>query len=226
MAFVNNNKRNARFNPNARDDRVLPGYVSSRRVHKEKKEEAAPAEELISTDPAHVLSMEPTIRQDWFQMALMQAATGKLKASAIYGAISDRQFASTKQLKAMVLANLHLFSPKQQKALKELVATASSGSGQAEQAGGEKDRGGEKGRDRARSGGRGRRGHDESRSRSRSDPPARGRGRSRSRGRGDSRSRGRGGGRRRSPSESAPRRRGSGEERERERRSGRDRRGD
>eukprot|EP00448_Togula_jolla_P011077 CAMPEP_0170618578 /NCGR_PEP_ID=MMETSP0224-20130122/27033_1 /TAXON_ID=285029 /ORGANISM="Togula jolla, Strain CCCM 725" /LENGTH=187 /DNA_ID=CAMNT_0010944561 /DNA_START=135 /DNA_END=699 /DNA_ORIENTATION=+ len=125
MAFVNNNKKNARFNPNARDDRVLPGYVSSRRVHKPQKE-AEIQEELISTDPEHVLSMEPSTRLDWFQMALMQAATGKLKAVNLYDVILSSHFAATKPLKAMVLANLHLFSPKQQKALKEVVSGSSS----------------------------------------------------------------------------------------------------
>eukprot|EP00929_Paragymnodinium_shiwhaense_P074903 TRINITY_DN38311_c0_g1_i1.p1 TRINITY_DN38311_c0_g1~~TRINITY_DN38311_c0_g1_i1.p1 ORF type:complete len:170 (+),score=44.65 TRINITY_DN38311_c0_g1_i1:151-660(+) len=127
MAFVNNNKKNARFNPNARDDRLMPGYVSSRRVHKEpaKKDSDIPAEELINTDPAFVLSMESDTRLDWFQMALMQAATGKLKAEAIYKVVMTAGFASTKPLKANVVANLHLFSPKQQKAIKEsMSATA------------------------------------------------------------------------------------------------------
>merc|ERR1712228_608528 len=75
-----------RFNPQARDDRVLPGYIASRRVHKAPKEVKSdiPAEEVIATDPSHVLSMDPSTRLDWFQMALLQAATGKLKATVLF----------------------------------------------------------------------------------------------------------------------------------------------
>merc|ERR1719326_1725794 len=77
-------------------------------------------EELINTDAAHACSMEPDTRLDWFKMALMQVATGKLKASALYDTVLDSRFATTKMLRDTVTANLHLFSSKQQqKALKE-----------------------------------------------------------------------------------------------------------
>lgn len=156
MAFANNNKKNARFNPNARDDRVLPGYISSRRVHKERKVvEDEIREELISTDASHVLSMEPDTRLDWFQMALMQAAGGKLKATALVDVLMNPRFATSKQLRAMVLANLHLFSPKQQKALKEVVSNPGNASDAV-------DGGGDQRRSRSRS-----RSHSRSRSRRR-----------------------------------------------------------
>eukprot|EP00927_Polykrikos_kofoidii_P072495 TRINITY_DN68604_c0_g1_i1.p1 TRINITY_DN68604_c0_g1~~TRINITY_DN68604_c0_g1_i1.p1 ORF type:complete len:282 (-),score=52.24 TRINITY_DN68604_c0_g1_i1:284-1003(-) len=220
MAFVNNNKKNARFNPNARDDRVLPGYVSSRRVHKERKEvEPQVTEELISTDPEHVLSMEPSIRVDWFHMALMQAATGKLKGTALYGVVLDPMFAVTKQLKAMVLANLHLFSPKQQKAIKESVTNGgSSDQGSGAPGGGDRDR---QGKESGRSDTKRSRRNNSSRSKSRGRGRHSSRSRSRSRGRrgGSSAQGGAGGGggrshgagrSGRSPSSSPPRRRGGG----------------
>jgi len=91
---VNNNKKNARFNPNRKDDRLLMSTVVSRREHKPKRE-VEPEEELVSTDPEHVLSMQPETRIDWLQMALMQAGMGKLKAGTVYEAFTDPRFASS-----------------------------------------------------------------------------------------------------------------------------------
>jgi len=54
-------------------------------------------------------------------MALMQAATGVLKAASLYEVILEPTFASTRELKKMVEANLHFFTAKQQKALKESI---------------------------------------------------------------------------------------------------------
>lgn len=101
---------------------VSHSYVASRRVHKDKRkeEEQVPAEALASTNAAEVLAMDPADRVEWFQKALMQAATGKLKAEVLYPVIVDPSFSSTKPLKAVVLANLHLFNAKQQKAIKEV----------------------------------------------------------------------------------------------------------
>merc|ERR1711957_741076 len=96
-----------------------------------KKEASVPLEELMGTDTKFVLSMDSSTRQDWFQMALMQAATGKLKAAALFDSVRDPQFATSKQLKASLMANLHLFSSKQQKVIQESVKNAivSSGGG-------------------------------------------------------------------------------------------------
>jgi len=128
MSFLNNNKANARFNPNRKDDRLVGGEVTSRREHKVRKE-VKPETELISTDPAHVLSMPPETRVDWLQMAMMQAALGKLKPTGIYEVIKAPGFkpnssAARKPLRAMVLANLHLLSQKQKKSLEEARARA------------------------------------------------------------------------------------------------------
>ena len=121
MAWVNNNKRNARFNPNRKDDRLMESQVIVRREHKKKKE-AEPIVELLSTDPAFVLSMEGDCRVDWLQMALMQAGLGQLKSEKLYDILVNPAFAPSeaehrKTLKATVLSNTHLFSSKQQKKL-------------------------------------------------------------------------------------------------------------
>jgi len=63
--------------------------------------------------------MDNSTKMDWFQMALLQAASGKLKSSALYDVVVHSQFATTKPLKATVLANLHLFSSKQQRTIKD-----------------------------------------------------------------------------------------------------------
>mmetsp|Transcript_73402 Transcript_73402/g.185102 ORF Transcript_73402/g.185102 Transcript_73402/m.185102 type:complete len:215 (+) Transcript_73402:182-826(+) len=126
MAWVNNNKKNARFNPNRRDDRLMASQVTSRREHKPRRE-AEPEIELVSTDPSHVLSMGVETRLDWLQMGLMQAGLGKLKVESLYKVLTNPAFGSSegpakKALKALVLANLHLFSGKQKKAIQEAVA--------------------------------------------------------------------------------------------------------
>mmetsp|Transcript_32584 Transcript_32584/g.52421 ORF Transcript_32584/g.52421 Transcript_32584/m.52421 type:complete len:216 (+) Transcript_32584:98-745(+) len=125
MAWVNNNKRNARFNPNRRDDRLLTTEVTLR-VHKEKKEEVD-TEEAINTDIEHVLSMDSDTRVDWLSMAMMQAATGKLKAVNVFDVMKNPSFVPSEsshrmRLKAMVEANLHIFNAKQKKALEEQLA--------------------------------------------------------------------------------------------------------
>ncbi|CAE7704293.1 nipblb, partial [Symbiodinium necroappetens] len=96
------------FNPNRRDDRLLDAEVTARRHPRPQKpaeDDDSDSEELINTEPEFVLSMESDSRVDWLQMALMQAAEGKLKAAALY--------------EAMLTANLHLFSAKHKKVLEE-----------------------------------------------------------------------------------------------------------
>jgi len=124
MAWIKNNNKNVRFNPNRKDDRLLLSEVTARRVHKPQKQTKA-EEEPISTDLDHVLGMPPDTRVDWLDMALMQLALGKLKPASLYDVIAIRKFADTsgkarKSLKAKVLANLHLFKGKQKRAIEEL----------------------------------------------------------------------------------------------------------
>lgn len=133
MAWVNNNKKNARFNPNRRDDRLMESEVISRRVHR-KKRETEPEIELVSTDPSHVLSMGGETRVDWLQMALMQAGLGKLKVDALHKVLTNPAFGPSekkvrKELKANVMANLHLFNAKQKKNIEEAVGAWTSASG-------------------------------------------------------------------------------------------------
>mmetsp|Transcript_27106 Transcript_27106/g.78097 ORF Transcript_27106/g.78097 Transcript_27106/m.78097 type:complete len:219 (+) Transcript_27106:114-770(+) len=125
MAWVNNNKKNARFNPNRKDDRLLGSEVTSRREHKKRKE-TEPEVELVSTAVEHVLGMQPETRVDWLQMALMQAAVGKLKAASLYDVVANPAFVpgdagARRMLRALMLANLHLFSSKQKRTLEEVV---------------------------------------------------------------------------------------------------------
>merc|ERR1712146_727710 len=96
-----------------------------------RKKEVEPDVELVSTDPEFVVTMEAETRVDWFQMALMQAATGKLKTDKMFKVISDARFAANaggakKKLKSMMLANLHLFSGKQKKAVEAIVNSTGS----------------------------------------------------------------------------------------------------
>ncbi len=133
MAWVNNNKRNARFNPNRRDDRLLDAEVTARRPPRPQKPTGdSDSEELINTKPDFVLSMESDSRVDWLQMALMQAAEGKLKATALYEVMRHKAFVPSEashrgKLKAMLTANLHLFHGKQKKALEETANSWSEG---------------------------------------------------------------------------------------------------
>jgi len=131
-----------RFNPLIKDDRLLPGFCYSKRERKEPKKKEPPKEETISCDPEHVLSMEADTRKEWFQMALMQAATGVTKSASLYAVILEPRFASTKELKKMVEANMHFFSAKQQKELKLVLKSAPN------EAKGEGSRDAEKGSDR------------------------------------------------------------------------------
>eukprot|EP00913_Durusdinium_trenchii_P012858 g12074.t1 len=52
MAWVNNNKRNARFNPNRRDDRLLDAEVTARRqapVKPQKDEKTIAIEQILQS---------------------------------------------------------------------------------------------------------------------------------------------------------------------------------
>ncbi|CAK0839366.1 unnamed protein product [Prorocentrum cordatum] len=133
----------------------MESEVTSRRnYNKPKREGKGPVEELVSTEPDHVLSMEPETRVDWLQMALMQAALGKLKAVALYDVIVLPAFApgegsALKPLTQHVLANLHLFTSKQKKTLEKAVASWASGGQPAAARAAERGRGGSERRGRS-----------------------------------------------------------------------------
>lgn len=184
MAWVNNNKKNARFNPNRRDDRLMMSQVTSRREHKPRKE-VEPEIELVSTDPAHVLGMGSETRLDWLQMGLMQASMGKLKVDALCNVLTNPSFGPSesscrKALKALVLANLHLFGTKQKKAIQEAVGSWSSAAARRAKNGEQKERDKSKSRSRSQSSQAAKADSSSSSSASRSSTPEKKRKRSRS----------------------------------------------
>eukprot|EP00930_Biecheleria_cincta_P100000 TRINITY_DN91608_c0_g1_i1.p1 TRINITY_DN91608_c0_g1~~TRINITY_DN91608_c0_g1_i1.p1 ORF type:complete len:278 (+),score=69.56 TRINITY_DN91608_c0_g1_i1:97-930(+) len=131
MSWLNNNKRNARFDPNRRDDRLLTAEVTARRVHKAPRAAEPEDEETVTTDLDHVLSMSDDSRVDWLQLALMQVALSKLKAAAVFDVMKHAKFSPRdqkfrKQARAMFLANLHIFTGVQRKVLEKAVAAWSS----------------------------------------------------------------------------------------------------
>lgn len=124
MAWINNNKKNARFNPNKRDDILLQGEVVSRRVHKESRAQAQESQDQadqISVDPVEVYGKKPDGRLRWLQRALLQAARGKVQVTVLYDLLAHPKFTSDVpngcgcKMKALLFANLHIFSPKQQR---------------------------------------------------------------------------------------------------------------
>lgn len=94
----------------------------SSRVDKEverDKEEAA----AFSTPKDEVLGKSAASRLKWLQKALFLAGKKQLKVGDIYDIVMQKKFVAGvnekmgAQMKTMLLANLHLFSPKQQKYL-------------------------------------------------------------------------------------------------------------
>eukprot|EP00747_Dinoflagellata_sp_TGD_P081308 gnl/TRDRNA2_/TRDRNA2_161242_c0_seq1.p2 gnl/TRDRNA2_/TRDRNA2_161242_c0~~gnl/TRDRNA2_/TRDRNA2_161242_c0_seq1.p2 ORF type:complete len:285 (-),score=60.43 gnl/TRDRNA2_/TRDRNA2_161242_c0_seq1:145-909(-) len=127
MSWVKNNNKNARFNPNKRDDFLVMGEVISRRPQKvtaKQKEAEKDEADAVTIDLAEIVSKNPKSRLKWLQRALMQAGRGKLVVNTLYDLISHPKFITDvkegtgAQMKASILANLHLFSSKQQKYFK------------------------------------------------------------------------------------------------------------
>jgi len=111
-----------------RDEPVFCGATLSRRQHKvarvdkdleRNREEAA----AFDTNLGEVLDRRPESRLKWLQKALVLAGKKSLKVGVVYDIVTHEKFvAGVKdqigaQMKAMLFANLHLFSPKQQKSL-------------------------------------------------------------------------------------------------------------
>lgn len=127
MAWINNNKKNARFNPNKRDDFLLMAEVVSRRQHKETRAQREAAQEEADAVPmelADVLGKKPESRFKWLQKALLHAARGKAQVTTLYDIVAHPKFVIGvspgvgSQMRELLLANLHLFSTKQQKFFK------------------------------------------------------------------------------------------------------------
>jgi len=125
MAWVNNNKKNARFDPNRRDDRLLGSEVvarSQRRVMTRGVEENEEEQgEMVSTDLKDIVALKQDARLEWLQEALLQAAQGKIKVDALYAIVADGGFlasfgtSAASRMKASLHGNSHIFSAKQQK---------------------------------------------------------------------------------------------------------------
>mmetsp|Transcript_25363 Transcript_25363/g.55197 ORF Transcript_25363/g.55197 Transcript_25363/m.55197 type:complete len:277 (+) Transcript_25363:29-859(+) len=223
----------------SRDTPVFQGAVMSRRQRPksrgvdEEVERNREAAASLTSDRDEVLSKKPELRLKWLMKALILAAKKSIKVDVIYDVVTHRKFVegvrdvTGAKMRAMLLANLHVFSSKQQKwflsasnsfssfadvptkepSRKKARKAASSSSSErcSRSPGGDRGRGGA---EASRGGDRQRRSRSRSRGRQ-PEPPSRGR--QLDFGRGDressghrSRSRGRGGGRRggagRSPS--------------------------
>jgi len=103
--------------------------VMSRRQHRVSKADRVSERErdeadAFPTERDQVFSKKPEGRLRWLHRALVLAARGRLKVAVVFDIIEHRRFVSSvgtsvgTQMKAALDANLHLFSAKQQKALK------------------------------------------------------------------------------------------------------------
>jgi len=111
-----------------RDAPVFQGAVMSRREHrvsrvdKELEREREEASAFV-LDRDEVFDKRAESRLRWLQKALFLAGKKSIQVSAIYDIITHKRFVNSiqdrtgGQMKAVLLANLHLFSAKQQKFL-------------------------------------------------------------------------------------------------------------
>mmetsp|Transcript_73386 Transcript_73386/g.192413 ORF Transcript_73386/g.192413 Transcript_73386/m.192413 type:complete len:228 (-) Transcript_73386:439-1122(-) len=110
----------------SREEPIFQGEVVCRRVHREvrvdedlERDKAQAAS--FPTDLNDVIAKRPDSRLKWLQKALFIVGKKQLKASTIYEIITHKRFLVDvkpvvgAQMKALLLANGHLFSPKQQK---------------------------------------------------------------------------------------------------------------
>lgn len=106
-------------------DVPVAAVVTSRRQPREKRkvEEDPNQDALVESDASKVCSKKPSHRVKWLQEALIQAAQRRIKVDIIYNIIVDSMFAQDtegshgEKMKQTLLANLHVFSSKQQKYL-------------------------------------------------------------------------------------------------------------
>lgn len=101
------------------------GFTIYRRYEQRPKRPTEPVdkEDAVCTDVSDLARKSPPSRLRWLEKAAMQAARGKVKASAVYDVIVHEAFASGvdnvvgSQINSLLLSNLHLFSSRQQKHL-------------------------------------------------------------------------------------------------------------
>mmetsp|Transcript_79794 Transcript_79794/g.151550 ORF Transcript_79794/g.151550 Transcript_79794/m.151550 type:complete len:370 (-) Transcript_79794:69-1178(-) len=116
-----------RFNPmRGAESRPIPGEIVARQQRKPKNraERDASGGSKLHMRPAEVYDLDPEDRFNWLQSALLLAGRGDIKADNLYDIIASSKFASGVgsgvggQMKASLLANLHLFKKEQQRAIK------------------------------------------------------------------------------------------------------------
>jgi len=111
-----------------RDDKNWGGAVISRRQHRQtrvQKEDEKEREEAeaLPLDLKDIVAKRPENRLKWLQRALILAGKKRVQLAAIYDIVQHKKFVDGishgvgKQMRTLLLANLHLFSQKQQRAL-------------------------------------------------------------------------------------------------------------
>jgi len=92
-------------------------------VREEKEQEEAQEAKDLELSMEKLIEKRPESRLKWLTKALLYVGRKTIKASTLYEIIMDKAFLigidarTGSQMKASILANGHLFSPKQQKAL-------------------------------------------------------------------------------------------------------------
>lgn len=171
---------------------AFTGAIMSRRQHRPSRRENTAEErereeaEAFPTEATLVFAKKPENRLKWLQRGLLIACKGRLKLAVLYDIVTHRKFVAGVsegiggQMKALLVANLHLFSPKQQKTITSESSTFStftvkptSGAKRASSArtaaASQKKRGG---RDRSGSSGKSKTSSEDSSDEGSSDPPA------------------------------------------------------
>mmetsp|Transcript_54419 Transcript_54419/g.117783 ORF Transcript_54419/g.117783 Transcript_54419/m.117783 type:complete len:259 (+) Transcript_54419:24-800(+) len=135
-------KADERRGDGGRDEPIFQGCIMSRRSHRHRRpsryerdarsREKEIEKETLLTDRAEVLSQQPSSRVKWLQKVLLLVGKKSIKAASVYDIVTDKKFVSGvsetvgAQMKAMLLANLHLFKPREQKHLQSSESTFST----------------------------------------------------------------------------------------------------
>lgn len=128
LTALESNRRelDQRRGEDGRDAPIFCGATLSKRVHREKKVDVERERDIeeaakFQTDPGEVFRKRTELRLKWLQQALIHAAKNRLKVVVIFDIVSNRHFTAGveprvgSRMKALLIANLHLFTGKQQK---------------------------------------------------------------------------------------------------------------
>lgn len=127
------------IDPSKGEDLAWGGAVVSRRQHRqtrvEKENEKEREEaEALPMDAGQIVAKRPENRLKWLQRALMLASKGRgrVQIGAVYDIVTQSRFVAGvskgvgSQMRVILMANLHLFSTKQQRALQSETSRFSS----------------------------------------------------------------------------------------------------